>query len=141
HPERPVETRRKGSARHYANFALTYEKFVALASDTTAVFSADSNKVALERVALRCGGRGGADEVAPELHERTEARLERRSRAVKLVDVKRQSRLHSERIARAETAGDYSARRAGFEDRAEKLRGGRRPSEKLKAIFAGVAGA
>src|SRR5207245_666184 len=78
---------------------------------------------------------------APQLHKRTEARLERRSRAVKLVAVKRQSRLHPERVARTETAGDYAARRAGFEDRAEKLRGGRRRSEKLKAVFAGVAGA
>src|SRR6202035_46718 len=77
HPERPVETRRKGSARYCTNFALAHEKLVALASDATAVFGADSNQVAPEPVALLCGERGGADEVAAQLHERTEARLER----------------------------------------------------------------
>src|SRR6266478_2030014 len=73
HPQRPVETRREGPARHRANLALAHKKLVTLAGHAPPVLSTDSNQPPLEPVALLRGERRCADELAPELHERIEA--------------------------------------------------------------------
>ena len=115
------------------------KKLVTLARHAASVLGADSNQPPLESVALLRVERRGADELASELHERIEARLERRSCAIKLVAIERQPRFHSERVARTQPAGHHPGRCAGLEDRAEKRLGGSRGGEKLEAVLACVA--
>src|SRR6185437_1345310 len=141
HPQRAVETRREGAAGHHTNLALAHKKLVTLAGHAAPILGANSNQAPPKTVALFGTERRGADKLAPEFHERIESRLQRRGRAVKLVTVKRQSRFHPERVARAKPARHHPARRTGFENRAEKRLSGGRGGKELEAVLAGIASA
>ena len=91
-------------------------------------------------VALR-GERRAADEVAPELYERREARFERRRIAIEFVTVERQARFEPQRVARAEPDRLGIGGSAHFENRLEQFARAVVIDEQLEAVFAGVAGA
>ena len=81
-----------------------------------------------------------ADEAVAKSHERAEPRFERRSLAIELVTVKRQTRLHPQGVTRAKAAWLKSGGRTGGADRLEQTVRAIGAGEQLEAIFARVSG-
>src|SRR5690606_25867905 len=83
-----------------------------------------------------------ADEIpGVELDEDPETRLEWMGRFVDVVAVERQSRLQTQRVTRAQTAGQEAERCPRFHQLPPQRGRVRRRAEQLDAVFPGVAGA